>query len=505
MGISRVALLDLSFRIIPSIPFFSSSRYFVISVPSRNFRIRLFGLVMGDHFVVLVDRLITESTLEAAIESRIRSMQATASCDLELLEVEEKSCQNADYEDISVPRKMVECRICQDEDVDSNMETPCSCCGSLKYAHRRCVQKWCNEKGNTTCEICHQQFKPGYTAPPPLFHLGRIPINLRGNRDISRRDMRVVVTEHNLATSPDYDDENSAFSQRNLICCRSIAILLLFLRVSGIVLPIYVLVKSLTVLQQRREQQQQQQQHQQMQEIPLSDEDPDEEDRLALQLESHKLIRSDIMKFLEYTPLERIDDFLNHLNLGECTIKGSLEAYSCKHAGSDKKLSFSLENEILDYLGKSSDTDSSSPPEYLLSRSSRKTLIYLILTLSHMYPDYDFSAMKAHQFFTKETWGTFKQMFDIHMMGASKEWREDGGDTSLLEVIYRALDEVVNLSECEIYSYDPDSDVNPFLERGAIWSFSFFFYNKKLKRVVSFCCCCVSDDSDGEIFDDMDM
>ncbi|CAN0877018.1 Repressor of RNA polymerase III transcription MAF1 homolog [Linum grandiflorum] len=394
MGISRVALLDLSFRIIPSIPFL------------------LFGLVMGDHFVVLVDRLITESTLEAAIESRIRSMQATASCDLELLEVEEKSCQNADYEDISVPRKMVECRICQDEDVDSNMETPCSCCGSLK---------------------------------------------------------------------------------------------LLFLRVSGIVLPIYVLVKSLTVLQQRREQQQQQQQHQQMQEIPLSDEDPDEEDRLALQLESHKLIRSDIMKFLEYTPLERIDDFLNHLNLGECTIKGSLEAYSCKHAGSDKKLSFSLENEILDYLGKSSDTDSSSPPEYLLSRSSRKTLIYLILTLSHMYPDYDFSAMKAHQFFTKETWGTFKQMFDIHMMGASKEWREDGGDTSLLEVIYRALDEVVNLSECEIYSYDPDSDVNPFLERGAIWSFSFFFYNKKLKRVVSFCCCCVSDDSDGEIFDDMDM
>jgi E3 ubiquitin-protein ligase DOA10 len=27
---------------------------------------------------------------------------------------------------------LVECRICQDEDDDSNMETPCSCCGSLK-------------------------------------------------------------------------------------------------------------------------------------------------------------------------------------------------------------------------------------------------------------------------------------------------------------------------------------------------------------------------------------
>ncbi|CAN1796325.1 E3 ubiquitin-protein ligase MARCHF2 [Linum perenne] len=265
---------------------------------------------MGDHFVLLVDRLLTESTLEAAIEI----MQATSSSgvddDDDDLEVE-KSCQDVEFEDISTPRKMVECRICQDEDVDLNMEAPCSCCGSLKYAHRRCVQKWCNEKGNTTCEICHQQFKPGYTAPPPLFHLGRIPINLRGNRDMSRRDMRgprfvaVVSTDHNLS-SPDYDD-HSAFGTRHLICCRSIAILimlllllrhmlpillsgtghisiplllLIFLRVAGIVLPIYVLVKSLTAIQLRRQQQP---------EIPSSDEETDEEaeHESALQLESH--------------------------------------------------------------------------------------------------------------------------------------------------------------------------------------------------------------------------
>lgn len=107
----------------------------------------------------------------------------------------------------------------------------------LQYAHRRCVQRWCNEKGNTTCEICQQvdtfpvhftfhqvndriffdcnffffgwqfillwiyaslvprhlrnshihhvelsefqQFKPGYTAPPPLFQFGNIPMNFR--------------------------------------------------------------------------------------------------------------------------------------------------------------------------------------------------------------------------------------------------------------------------------------------------------------------------------------
>lgn len=96
------------------------------------------------------------------------------------------------------------------------------------------------------------------------------------------------------------------------------------------------------------------------------------------------------MKYLEYTPLECIKHFLSDVNLGERTIKGCLEAYSCKHTGTDKKLSLSLENEILDYLGRSSDTDCSSPVEYLSSRSSRKMLIYLILTLYHMYPDYDF-------------------------------------------------------------------------------------------------------------------
>lgn len=26
----------------------------------------------------------------------------------------------------------------------------------LQYAHRSCVQRWCNEKGNTMCEICQQ-------------------------------------------------------------------------------------------------------------------------------------------------------------------------------------------------------------------------------------------------------------------------------------------------------------------------------------------------------------
>ncbi|KAK3024107.1 hypothetical protein RJ639_043566 [Escallonia herrerae] len=85
---------------------------------------------MGDHFVLLVDRLLTESTLEAAIERGKPSHQLTPA---ENDGNSSHDCSShSDFEDSSSPRKMVECRICQDEDEDSKMEAPCSCCGSLK-------------------------------------------------------------------------------------------------------------------------------------------------------------------------------------------------------------------------------------------------------------------------------------------------------------------------------------------------------------------------------------
>ncbi|XP_050221150.1 uncharacterized protein LOC126671424 [Mercurialis annua] len=237
---------------------------------------------MGDHFVLLVDRLITESTLEAAIRSRNQLMVAAEAAVLETkIDISPKSLEFGDA------GKIVECRICQDEDYDSNMETPCSCCGSLKYAHRRCVQRWCNEKGNTMCEICHQQFKPGYTAPPPLFQIGHLPMNFRGNWETSRRhvDGRPViamVSSHHNFLHPEYEEEYNSASAGNFICCRTALItfmvllilrhtlpiildraddisfpllMLLFLRIGGIVLPIYVMVRAVAALQRRRCQQ----------------------------------------------------------------------------------------------------------------------------------------------------------------------------------------------------------------------------------------------------------
>ncbi|KAK9272437.1 hypothetical protein L1049_002810 [Liquidambar formosana] len=239
---------------------------------------------MGDHFVLLVDRLLTESTLEAAIEGQNLLQQATLSESEAMMT--DFSSHRMDVDLGSSPRKLVECRICHDEDEDSNMEIPCSCCGSLKYAHRKCVQRWCNEKGDTICEICQQQFKPGYRAPPPLFRYGGIPMNFRGNWEISRGDrhnprlIAMVATDREFL-DPDFD-EYSATTTRSLICCRLVAIIfivllvlrhtlpviisgageysltlftLLILRTIGILFPIYIMVKAFTAIQRRRHQQ----------------------------------------------------------------------------------------------------------------------------------------------------------------------------------------------------------------------------------------------------------
>ncbi|KAM3328527.1 hypothetical protein P3S68_033219 [Capsicum galapagoense] len=239
---------------------------------------------MGDHFVFLVDRLLTESTLEAAIESRNQKQLASSTTNSSVTD-----CSSQESDPLSSPRKMVECRICQDEDVDSNMEVPCSCCGSLKYAHRRCVQRWCNEKGDTICEICHQPFRPGYTAPPPIFRLGGIPMNFRGNWGIVRREdlnnprlIALVSTDRDFINSDDYDDDYAVSTSRSMMCCRTVAmifmlllvlrhtlpiivnqagdysfplVMLLMLRITGIVLPIYIIMKAVTSCHRRHRQQ----------------------------------------------------------------------------------------------------------------------------------------------------------------------------------------------------------------------------------------------------------
>ncbi|KAL2924726.1 E3 ubiquitin-protein ligase NEDD4-like [Bienertia sinuspersici] len=126
-------------------------------------------------------------------------------------------------------------------------------------------------------------FKPGYSAPPPLFQYGHIRINFRGNWQISRRELTQsqlmvtpVSTDHAFLNS---DPEEP--SSRTFICRVTVAVifigllilrhtlpilnggsdefvLLLFilavLRVAGILLLVYVTIKAISGLRSQRNQ-----------------------------------------------------------------------------------------------------------------------------------------------------------------------------------------------------------------------------------------------------------
>mmetsp|Transcript_22297 Transcript_22297/g.26824 ORF Transcript_22297/g.26824 Transcript_22297/m.26824 type:complete len:242 (-) Transcript_22297:728-1453(-) len=195
------------------------------------------------------------------------------------------------------------------------------------------------------------------------------------------------------------------------------------------------------------------------------------------------------MKFLEYTPLNSLNSFLQHVNLGDSVVEGEIQAYSCKLAGIDKKLSRSLDQEVLGTLASTPPSLlSSSPVGPLTDSGSRKTLIYLILTLNHMYPDYDFSTLRAQHFRKEEHFSIAKQEIDKFLLEASNVCNVWGSGASFLDNMWTAMDEVIGLIDTDVYCYNADSDGDPFADEGNLWTFNYFFYNKKMKRILYFSC-----------------
>ncbi|KAF8724349.1 hypothetical protein HU200_021380 [Digitaria exilis] len=215
---------------------------------------------------------------------------------------------------------MRQCRICHDEEDDrrSTMESPCGCSGSLKvcldssfYAHRGCVQRWCDEKGSTLCEICLQVRTPDRSVPSPFPFLPSV-ILLKTACSVRRANHRLQPPNRVLHSSllsctvangvkpeslevprlnyePEEQEDAAALASagdpeyaESASWCRSVAVtftivLLLrhlvtvatvgaanqfafslltvyLLRASGILLPFYVVMRLISVIQQGQRQ-----------------------------------------------------------------------------------------------------------------------------------------------------------------------------------------------------------------------------------------------------------
>ncbi|XP_071785565.1 repressor of RNA polymerase III transcription MAF1 homolog [Asterias amurensis] len=215
------------------------------------------------------------------------------------------------------------------------------------------------------------------------------------------------------------------------------------------------------------------------------------------------------MKLLENPNLDAIGNALT-IETGDCKLSGRLESYSCKMAGNDKRLFKMLSQEN----GHTpDDLQALSPPQSQLSLSpragispqtgmystsagdessgplchtcSRKMIFYLISTLNASFqPDYDFSDAKSHEFSREPSLDWTVNAVDSNMFSTS-------GDIYAAQIrpkLWAAINDEINPNECEIYSYNPDLESDPFGEEGVLWSFNYFFFNKKLKRILFFAC-----------------
>ncbi|GMQ10643.1 hypothetical protein CsSME_00053567 [Camellia sinensis var. sinensis] len=245
---------------------------------------------MGDHMVFCVDHLVKPESLHSLQGDEVSGSSGEGSCSHTIdssTSIDIKDVVEHGGDDEQEPLiQAVECRICQEEDSIQNMEFPCACSGSLKFAHRKCVQRWCNEKGDITCEICHQPYQPGYTAPPPAPHTEDTTIDISGwtlsGTPLDLHDPRLLAmaaAERHLleAEYDEYADTNS----NGAAFCRSAALILMallllrhalsisngddddastyfslfLLRAAGFLLPCYIMAWAISILQRRRQRQ----------------------------------------------------------------------------------------------------------------------------------------------------------------------------------------------------------------------------------------------------------
>ncbi|GAB2297195.1 hypothetical protein Dimus_031308 [Dionaea muscipula] len=240
---------------------------------------------MGEHLVLYVERLMRPPNNEASPENAIALPIGGGEPSSPAVEERNEDVGSGDDEPLI---QTAECRICQEEDEIKNLEVPCACSGSLKHAHRKCVQRWCNEKGDIICEICHQPYRPGYTAPPPPPRPEEATIDIGGGWTISGTPLNLhdphllaIAEAERQFLEAEYDDY-AASSASGAAFFRSAALILMallllrhaltvpdpdgdgdastffllfLLRAAGFLLPCYIMAWAISILQRRRQRQ----------------------------------------------------------------------------------------------------------------------------------------------------------------------------------------------------------------------------------------------------------
>lgn len=209
------------------------------------------------------------------------------------------------------------------------------------------------------------------------------------------------------------------------------------------------------------------------------------------------------MKYIDFAELSHLSRTLTH-DSSECTVHTRIEAYSCKSIRHEKRLFKALEHS---YAEDAAQTQSMSPPNEpemtafgpMDRQSSRKTLYLLIATLNACFPDHDFSDLRPDNFTREESGATVLNALSATLVQlrnrpnavgdvaprsyssyppASSEFFPSSiptssspsnssklprlpGASGTHPALFKMIDDIIGLADCEVFSYHPDPENDP--------------------------------------------
>lgn len=209
------------------------------------------------------------------------------------------------------------------------------------------------------------------------------------------------------------------------------------------------------------------------------------------------------MKYIENPALARLAQSLTHEG-PECSVHTRMEAYSCKNIKRDKKLFKTLESAYKDEVSNSPPLPSwltldqeaeMTPFGPIDKQASRKTLYLLIATLNIAFPDYEFSDVRPSHFVKEKSGaGVLNALSNTLVspqragMAAPRSYSSYPPSSPDIfpppstspysqvlpspscpppivsgthPALFRLIDEVIGLSECEVFSYTPEIEADP--------------------------------------------
>lgn len=214
------------------------------------------------------------------------------------------------------------------------------------------------------------------------------------------------------------------------------------------------------------------------------------------------------MKYIEFPELTRLAQALTHEG-PECSVHTRLEAYSCKNIKRDKKLFKSLEHAYNDELSHSPPLPSwldrepeETPFGPMDKHASRKILYLLIATLNIAFPDHEFSDVRPAHFNKEKSGASVLNSLSTTLLSPhpgrggvraprtysaypptspsffpssvptlsssspltqtlSSPYAPPQIQSGTHPTLYRILDEVIGLNDCQVFSYSPDMDSDP--------------------------------------------